>query len=75
MISYQTIINRSFQLKAIKGTCTQLQATLVNWSVKPMTKIKRLEMLRNKLVQDTALAVRDLDKLIKDLKKEEDGED
>jgi hypothetical protein len=40
-----------------------------------MTKIKRLEMLRNKLVQDTALAVRDLDKLIKDLKKEEDGED
>jgi hypothetical protein len=39
-----------------------------------MTKIKRLEMLRNKLVQDTALAVRDLDKLIKDLKKEEDGE-
>jgi hypothetical protein len=38
-----------------------------------MTKIKRLEMLRNKLVQDTALAVRDLDKLIKDLKKEEDG--
>jgi hypothetical protein len=37
-----------------------------------MTKIKRLEMLRNKLVQDTALAVRDLDKLIKDLKKEED---
>jgi len=48
---------------------------LVNWSVKPMTKIKRLEMLRNKLVQDTALAVRDLDKLIKDLKKEEDGGD
>ena len=40
-----------------------------------MTKIKRLEMLRNKLVQDTALAVRDLDKLIKDLKKEEDEED
>jgi hypothetical protein len=40
-----------------------------------MTKIKRLEMLRNKLVQDTALAVRDLDKLIKDLKKEEDGGD
>jgi hypothetical protein len=40
-----------------------------------MTKIKRLEMLRNKLVQDTAIAVRDLDKLIKDLKKEEDGED
>jgi len=39
-----------------------------------MTKIKRLEMLRNKMVQDTALAVRDLDKLIKDLKKEEDGE-
>jgi hypothetical protein len=39
-----------------------------------MTNIKRLEMLRNKLVQDTALAVRDLDKLIKDLKKEEDGE-
>jgi hypothetical protein len=39
-----------------------------------MTKIKRLEMLRNKLVQDTALTVRDLDKLIKDLKKEEDGE-
>jgi hypothetical protein len=39
-----------------------------------MTKIKRLEMLRNKLVQDTALAVRDLDKLIKDLKKEEDEE-
>jgi hypothetical protein len=31
-------------------------------------------MLRNKLVQDTALAVRDLDKLIKDLKKEEDEE-
>jgi hypothetical protein len=74
MIPYQSIINRLFQLKAIKKTCTQLQATLTNWSVKPMTKIKRLEMLRNKLVQDTALAVRDLDKLIKDLKKEEDGE-
>jgi hypothetical protein len=39
-----------------------------------MTKIKRLELLRNQLVQGTALAVRDLDKLIKDLKKEEDGE-
>jgi len=29
-------------------------------------------MLSNQLVQDTAIAVRDLDKLIKDLKKEED---
>jgi hypothetical protein len=38
-----------------------------------MTKIKRLELLRNQLAQSTALAVRDLDKLIKDLKKEEDG--
>ena len=74
MIPYQTIINRSFQLKEIKKTCTQLQATLMNWSVKPMTKIKRLELLRNQLVQGTALAVRDLDKLIKDLKKEADGE-
>jgi L-lactate utilization protein LutB len=72
MISYQTIIKRSFQLKAIKGTCTQIQATLVNWVVNPKTKIKRLEMLRNKLSQDTAVAVRDLDKLIKDLKKEAD---
>jgi hypothetical protein len=75
MISYQTIINRSFQLKAIKGTCTQIQATLVNWAVNPKTKIKRLEMLRNKLSQDTAVAIRDLDKLIRDLKKETDGND
>jgi L-lactate utilization protein LutB len=74
VIPYQTIINRSFQLKEIKKTCTQLQATLMNWSVKPMTKIKRLELLRNQLVQGTALTVRDLDKLIKDLKKEADGE-
>jgi hypothetical protein len=29
-------------------------------------------MLRNKLSQDTAVAVRDLDKLIRDLKKETD---
>jgi hypothetical protein len=42
----------------------------MNWSVKPITKIKRLELLRNQLVQGTALTVRDLDKLIKDLKKE-----
>jgi hypothetical protein len=47
----------------------------MNWSVKPMTKIKRLELLRNQLVQGTALTVRDLDKLIKDLKKEADEED
>ncbi len=72
MIPYQLIIHRSFQLKGIKKTCTQIQATLMNWSVKPMTKIKRLELLRNQLVQGTALTVRDLDKLIKDLKKEAD---
>jgi hypothetical protein len=75
MIPYQSIIHRSFQLKGIKKTCTQIQATLMNWSVKPITKIKRLELLRNQLVEGTALTVRDLDKLIKDLKKEADGED
>jgi hypothetical protein len=73
MIPYQSIIHRLFQLKGIKKTCTQIQAALTNWTVKPMTKIKRLELLRNQLVQSTALAVRDLDKLIKDLKKEEGG--
>jgi hypothetical protein len=54
----------------VKSICTKLNATLLDTASKTSTKIRRLEALRNSLNQDTAIAVRDLDKLIKDLKNE-----
>jgi hypothetical protein len=58
------------QIKEVKSICTKLNATLLDTASKTSTKIRRLEALRNSLNQDTAIAVRDLDKLIKDLKNE-----
>jgi hypothetical protein len=52
---------------------TFLYTTQTKLKIKTINNKEILEMLRNKLSQDTAVAVKDLDKLIKDLKKEEDG--
>ena len=72
MVTFRSIQNRCLQIKEVKSICTKLNTTLLDATSKSSTKIRRLERLRNMLSQNTAMVVRDLDKLIRDLKKERD---